>query len=134
VQRFLGLARYFRKFIKDFVLKAKPLYNLLKKNVPFEFNNECVRSYNTLKRELTSRPVLMLYNSATETELHTDAWVSGLGAMLLQKHNGTWSVVAYYNQTTNQTESRYRYSFELEMLAIVRTVERFHLYLYTLQL
>jgi len=43
VQRFLGLTCYFRKFIKDFALKAKPLYNLLRKNVPFEFDIVCMR-------------------------------------------------------------------------------------------
>jgi len=132
VQRFLGLASYFRKFIKDFAIKAKPLYNLLKKNVSFSFNDECVRSYETLKKELTSEPVLALYNPAAETELHTDACASGIGAVLLQKQrNGTWAVVAYYSQSTNQAESRY-HSFELEMLAIVRATERFHLYLYGL--
>lgn len=41
-------------------------------------------------------------------------------------------MIAYYSQATNQAESRY-HSFELEMLAIVRAVERFHLYLYGLK-
>jgi hypothetical protein len=50
--------------------------------------------------------------------------------MLLQKQaESHWSPIAYFSQTTNQAESRY-HSFELEMLAIVRTVERFHIYLY----
>jgi len=85
-----------------------------------------------LKRELTSQPILALYNPNAETELHTDASSSGLGAMLLQKQlNNKWSVISYFSQTTNQAESRY-HSFELEMLAIVRAVERFHLYLYSL--
>jgi len=128
VQRFLGLASYFRKFIKDFAITAKPLYDLLKKGVPFEFNNECVRSFEILKKELTSKPVLALYNPAAETELYTDACASGLGAMLLQKQqHGSWTVVVYYNQSTNQAEARY-HSFELEMLAIVRATERFHSY------
>jgi len=123
---------YFRKFIKNFALKAKPLYNLLRKNVPFVFDRECIRAYNTLKEELTLEPVLSLYNPAADTELHTDACASGIDAMLLQKQNpGSWSAVAYFSQSTNQAESRY-HSFELEMLAIVRAAERFHLYLYVI--
>jgi len=81
---------------------------------------------------LTSKPVLRVYDPKAETELHTDACSLGLAAILLQKQTGgLWGPVAYYSQTTNQAETRY-HSFELEMLAIVRAVERFHLYLYGL--
>jgi len=130
LQRFLGLANYFRKFIQDFALKAKPLYNLLRKNTPFSFNSECVKAFITLKEELTAKPVLSLYDPVADTELHTDACVSGIGAILFQRRNRKpWTVVAYFSQSTNNAESRY-HSFELEMLAIVRAVERFHVYLY----
>jgi len=132
LQRFLGLVSYFRKFIKNFAVKAKPLYNLLRKGIPFEFNSECIHAFNNLKKELTSEPVLSLYNPAAETELHTDTCASGIGAMLMQKQrHGFWTVVAYYSQSTNQAKSRY-HSFELEMLAIVRATERFHSYLFGL--
>jgi len=130
VQRFLGLTSYFRKFIKDFAIKAKPLYNLLRKNTQFAFSLECVRAFNTFKDELTKKPVLSLYDPAADTELHTDACASGIGAILFQKRNNNpWSVVAYFSQATNDAETRY-HSFELEMLAIVRATERFHVYLY----
>jgi len=74
--------------------------------------------------------VLRLYDPGAETELHTDACSQGLGAILLQKQKDrSWGVIAFYSQATNQAESNY-HSFELEMLAIVRAVERFHVYLY----
>lgn len=104
----------------------------LKKDIIFDFNEHCRHSFNLLKCELTSKPVLALYNPVSETKLHIDASSPGLEAVLLQKQqNRAWSVVAYYSQTTNETESRY-HSFELVMLAIVCAVERFHLYLYEL--
>jgi len=132
VQRFLGLLSYFRKFIKDFSLKARPLHNLLRKNAPFDFDRSCVESFELLKRELITHPVLALYDPTAETELHTDACSQGLGGVLLQKQKtGTWSVIAYFSRSTNSAETRY-HSYELEMLAIVRAVERFHLYLYGL--
>jgi len=132
VQRFLGLTNYFRKFIKDFSLKAKPLHNLLRKDVIFCFNQNCIDSFNLLKNELVTYPVLALYDPSAETELHTDACSQGLGGVLLQKQTtGLWSVIAYFSQTTNSAESKY-HSYELEMLAIVRAVQRFHLYLYGL--
>jgi len=132
VQRFLGLTSYFRKFIKDFSLKARPLHNLLRKNAPFDFDRSCVESFELLKKELITHPVLALYDPTAETELHTDACSQGLGGVLLQKQKtGTWSVIAYFSRSTNSAETRY-HSYELEMLAIVRAVERFHLYLYGL--
>lgn len=130
VQRFLGLSNYFRKFIKDYSIKARPLYELLKKTVPFVMNEKCLQSFEILKRELTSYPALALYNPTAETELHTDASAQGLAAILLQKQkSGIWAPVAYYSQGTNAAEAKY-HSFELEMLAIVKAVERFHMYLY----
>lgn len=45
VQRFLGLTNYFRKFIKDYATKAKPLYGLLRKAVDFDFNDKCVEAF-----------------------------------------------------------------------------------------
>jgi len=81
------------------------------------------------KRELTGFPVLAIFDSGAETELHTDASKDGLGAILLQKQNRVWRLVAYFSQATNKAEKNY-HSFELEMLAIVRAVERFHIYLY----
>lgn len=105
VQRFLGLANYFRKFIKNYALKAGPLQNLLKKSVAFNFDDSCRKAFGELKKELTSYPVLSVYNPAVETQLHTDACSLGLGAILLQKQkNNIWSPVAYFSQTTNSAE------------------------------
>lgn len=58
VQRFLGLASYFRKFIENFALKAKPLSNLLRKDQEFKFNSICNNAFELLKNELKSYPVL----------------------------------------------------------------------------
>jgi len=128
----LGLTNYFRKFIKDYAATAKPLSSLLKKSSEFVFDEECVNSFNSLKEELVSAPVLYLYNSMAQTELHTDASSVALAGILLQKQsNNLWVPVAYFSQTTNKAEANY-HSFELEMLAVVRSVERFHIYLYTI--
>jgi len=132
VQRFLGLTGYFRKFIKDYSLKAKPLSNLLRKSTNFDFNEKCKIAFETLKNELSSYSLLGIYNLFCETEIHTDASTVAIAGILLQKQNsGQWSPIAYYSQATNQSESRY-HSFELEMLAVIKTIERFHIYLYNL--
>ncbi|XP_076660892.1 uncharacterized protein LOC143364412 [Halictus rubicundus] len=73
VQSFLGLCSYFRKFIEQFALIAKPLYSLLKKDSKFKFEEEELQAFNNLKRKLTDSPVLAVYNPKDETELHCDA-------------------------------------------------------------
>lgn len=130
LQRFLGLTNCFRKFIENYAVKARPLQNLLHKNVAFVFDGKCVEAFELLKRELIAEPVLHLYNRTAETELHTDASSVAYAAILLQKQKtGHLKPVAYYSQITNQAEKNY-HSFELEMLAVVKAVERLHIYLY----
>lgn len=102
---------------------------MLKKTVKFNFDAECVNAFEVLKKELVAYPVLRLYNPLAETQLHTDASSVGLGAILLQKQTtGEWAPVAYYSQATNKAEANY-HSFELEMLAVTKAIERFHIYL-----
>ncbi|KAK4390163.1 RNA-directed DNA polymerase [Sesamum angolense] len=60
VRSFLGLAGYYRRFVKDFSMVAKPLTNLLKKNAPFKWNDKCAQSFEELKKRLTSTPILAL--------------------------------------------------------------------------
>jgi len=129
IQSFLGLTNYFRKFIRDYALKSKSLQDLVKKNVEFVFSDQCKKSFEILKQELSSPPVLHIYNPKAETELHTDASSLGFGAILLQKQeNGALAPIAYFSKSTNEAEKRY-HSYELETLAIVKAVERFHVYL-----
>lgn len=83
LQRFLGLTNYFRKFIENYALVAKLLHNLLRKSVDFIFSDDCRQAFDSLKSALTSYPVLRIYNSNAETQLHTDASSLALAAILL---------------------------------------------------
>ncbi|KAL0339327.1 UNVERIFIED_CONTAM: Retrovirus-related Pol polyprotein from transposon [Sesamum angustifolium] len=60
VRSFLGMAGYYRRFVKDFSLVAKSLTNLLKKNTPFNWNDKCAQSFEELKKRLTSATILAL--------------------------------------------------------------------------
>ncbi|XP_011858869.1 PREDICTED: uncharacterized protein LOC105556393 [Vollenhovia emeryi] len=73
------------KHTEAFAIKAKPLQKLLRKDSEFSFDAACQRAFAQLKDELTSSPILRLYDPAAETELHTDASIDGLAAILLQK-------------------------------------------------
>ena len=59
VRSFLGHARFYRWFIKDFSKISKPFNNLLNKDAVFLFDEECLKAFNTLKTSLVSAPVII---------------------------------------------------------------------------
>jgi len=61
VQRFFGLCVYFRKFVQNFSIIAKSLYDLLRKGAEFKFGTEQLEAFETLKTKLLKLPVLALY-------------------------------------------------------------------------
>ena len=58
IRSFLGHAGFYRRFIKDFSKISKPLTNILQKDVPFYFNNDCDESFNVLKNALVSAHII----------------------------------------------------------------------------
>lgn len=130
VQGFLGLAGYFRKFIPRYSFIARPLTDLLKSNVKFKFGDKEGAAMTKLKIMLSNQPVLNLYRVGAETELHTDASIHGFGAMLLQRNSEDKALhpVFYASGKTTLAEEKYS-SYELEVLAIVRALRKFRIYL-----
>ena len=126
---FLGLASYFRRFIHNFSVMAKPLFDLLRKDIPFHFGIDKLNAFEQIKNKLIDRPTLCLFNPVAETQLHCDASSLGFGSILLQKQpDDKFHPIFYYSQRTTDVESRY-HSYELEMLAIINSIKRFHVYL-----
>lgn len=129
VHSFIGLCGYFRRFAKNFSTIAHPLQNLVKQDVQFNFNEECERSFEEMKRILMNPPTLAIYDPRNDTELHTDASALGFGAVLLQKQSDNkWHPIAYFSKTTTDDEKKL-HSYVLETLAIYYALERFRIYL-----
>jgi hypothetical protein len=99
VHQFLGLANYYRRFIKDFSQIAGPMFNLLRKDTPFFFSTECFDSLSKLKNVLTSEPILRPPDFSREFILYTDASGYCVGSVLGQKDDeGREYVIAYGSQ------------------------------------
>ena len=129
VQSFIGLCSYFRKFIEQFSIIAKPLYDILKKNIHFKFGETELKAFELLKSKLVSAPILAINNPKYETELHCDASSLGFGSVLMQRQpDHKFHPVFYFSKRTTTTESKY-HSYELEKLAIVYALRRFRIYL-----
>lgn len=109
VQSFLGLAGYFRKFVGDFAVIAKPLSDLCKKYVEFLFRKRERAAFIQLKQMLTRDPVLKIFRYDAQTELHCDASKDGYGAILFQKDDddGQLNPVYYMSRKTSTAEQAY---------------------------
>ncbi|GBP07909.1 Transposon Tf2-6 polyprotein [Eumeta japonica] len=133
VRQLLGLAGYFRRYVKDYASKTAPIAHLTRKGSEFVWTPEHELIRQNLIKYLTSEPVLTIFDHNLPTELHTDASSIGYGAVLLQVHpDGRKHAVAYFSKVTQGAESKY-HSYELETLAVVKTVQNFRHYLVGLE-
>jgi hypothetical protein len=73
IRSFLGLAGYYRWFIKDFSKIAKPMTRLVEKNKDFDWTKKCQVSFEELKKRLTSAPVLILPDISKKFDIYCDA-------------------------------------------------------------
>jgi hypothetical protein len=85
VQSFLGLAGYYRWFIPNFSKISKPTTELLKKGTKYVWSKECDEAFQTLKKLLTTSPVLALPDIAKPFDVYCDASGIGLGCVLMQQ-------------------------------------------------
>jgi hypothetical protein len=85
IHSFLGHARFYRRFIKDFNKIARPLCRLLAKETPFKFDEECLKAFGALKEILTSTPVSRPPSWGEPFEIMCDASDFAVGAVLGQQ-------------------------------------------------
>ncbi|KAL4324655.1 hypothetical protein GQ457_11G030700 [Hibiscus cannabinus] len=125
VRSFLGLAWYYRRFVKGFSAIALPLTNLLRKDQPFEWSEDQQRSFDQLKQALTHAHVIVQPESGKEFIVYSDASHSGLGCVLMQGDN----VVAYASRQLKSHELNYP-THNLELAVIVFALKIWRHYLY----
>ncbi|KAL5494405.1 hypothetical protein EMCRGX_G015734, partial [Ephydatia muelleri] len=129
LQSFLGLASYYRHFVKDFAHIASPLHALTEKGREWVWSKECNDAFFDLKKRLVSSPILTLPDFSLPFVLDTDASGDGLGAVLAQNVDGVERVVAYASRALSRTEKKYC-ATRREMLALVWAARHFRPYLY----
>ncbi|CAH2090167.1 unnamed protein product [Euphydryas editha] len=129
IKSFLCLVSYYRRFIPEFSKIAKPLTSLLKKDVPFKWENPHQLSFETLKVKLTSAPLLIYPDFTKPFVLTCDASNHAIGAVLSQGPVGKDQPIAFASRTLNKSETNYS-TTEKELLAILYGCKTFRPFLY----
>jgi hypothetical protein len=121
---FLGLAGYYRKFVKNFGVMCKPLTQLLRKGVPYKWTEETQQAFQHIKQALVTAPVLALPDFSKPFTVETDASDYGIGAVLSQDNHP----IAYLSKALGP-RSRGLSTYEKECMAVLLAVERWRPYL-----
>ena len=125
VRSFLGLAGYYRRFVKGFSVIASSLTKLLRKGVKFVWDDKCQSSFDQLKKILVEAPVLTQPTSGREYALYNDASKIGLRCVLMQDGK----VVAYASKQMKPHEQNYpTHNMELATLVFALKIWRHYLY------
>ena len=134
LRSFLGSVHHLTKFIPNLAKLSEPLSPLLKKN-PESKNNkldwkeEHSSAFNNIKTKIHQIIENKHFDTTKQTRVKCDASAKGLGACIEQKHNQEWHTIAFASRFLNKHESGYSTN-ELELLAVVRSLEHFKHYLF----
>ena len=128
VRSFLGLAGYYRRYVKGFAAIAAPLHALTQKDAVFHWSEDYQAAFDQLKTLLTTSPITAFPDFNQAFRLYTDASTAGLGAILAQVRDGKERIICCASRELNQAEKSYP-ATKLECLAIVWAVVKFRPYL-----
>ncbi|GJR00355.1 putative reverse transcriptase domain-containing protein [Tanacetum coccineum] len=125
IRQFLGIAGYYRRFIKGFSKIAKPMTKLTQKNVKFDWSEKEKAAFQLLKQKLCSAPILALPEGSENFMVYCDASRKGLGAVLMQREK----VIAYASRQRKIHKKNYT-THDLELGAVVFALKICRHYLY----
>ena len=120
VQKFLGLANYYRWFIEGFAMVARPLHDLVKKDKKWVWTEKEEKTFQELKEQFTKKPVLAAPDINKKMRMEVDAsdYVTG-GVLSMECKDGLWRLVAFLSKLLNETERNYEIH-DKKMLTIIR--------------
>ena len=131
IQRFLGLANFYRRFVKNYSDIVAPLTTLTRKDYPFLWKNKENEAFNTVKALITTAPILAHFDPSLPIRIETDASDFAIGACLSQPsdpESKEFRPVCFYSRKLLPAEKNY-HVHDKELLAIVDTLDYWRPYL-----
>ena len=129
LQSFRGLANYYHSYIPNMHILRDPLNHLLKKDVKWNWMDECKKALEKLKTALTSNLALTHYNHNKQFYVASNASNFGLGAVILHKEDGKLKPIQQVSRTLLPVEMNYS-QIEKEGLNILLAIKKFHKYVH----
>lgn len=132
LQAVIGLFGYFRKFVKDFGIIARPMTELLKREVVWNWDDKCMNAFLAIKKVLLSAPVLAQPDYSKPFLIYVDACADGFGAVLQQVHEVDGKkvevVIAFISRGLTKGEGAYG-ATQLECCGLVWCLEKLHCFI-----
>lgn len=126
----LGMISYYRNFIPNMADVLSPMYELLKKDVNFQWGTEQENSFAIIKKILTSDRILTHFDENIPVKLVTDGSLNGVGATLIHVfQNGFERPIGFASRTLSKAEKNYSI-LDIEATAIIFGIKKFYQYLY----
>ncbi|KAF8753431.1 hypothetical protein RHS01_06875 [Rhizoctonia solani] len=129
VQSFLGFANFLCRFVANFSHIARPLHNLVKKDIPWKWEVREQEAFQNLKDAITNAPVLCHADPTKPYFLETDASGAALGSILSQRQeDGRLHPLGFLSESFKGAKQNYN-THNKELLAIIRSFEYWHIFL-----
>jgi hypothetical protein len=128
VERFLGFANFYRRFIEGFSTITAPLNELKKKESPWKWETEQQEAFEKLKKTITEEPVLAMPRDEGDLRVEVDASGVGIGGVLSQEQDGHWRPLAFHSRTMTPAERNYQI-YDKELLAVREALKTWRHYL-----
>lgn len=129
LQAYMGLLNFYRCFTPNLSSEMKPLFDLTRKGVPFEWDEACKTCFLRSKDLLKRSNLLMLYDPKKELGVVCDASSYGVGGVIFHIVDGAERPIRFFSGTLSPAERNYS-QLEKEALAIVFTLKKCHKYIY----
>lgn len=130
VQSFLGFANFYRRFIQSYSKIITPICRLLRKDIPFSWDNKCDSAFKTLKTAFTTAPILTHFSPDQPIVIETDASDFAIGAIISHPDKDNPKIlrpIAYHSRKLSPAELNYEI-YDKEMLAIVEALRVWRAY------
>jgi hypothetical protein len=124
VKSFLGFCGFYRQFIRNFGLIAKPLTTITRHTEPFVWSKECDQAFEDLRKSLLAAQAIHHFNPELPTKLETDSSDGVIAGVISQEHSQSqWYPVGFYSHVLSGHEVNWEIH-DKELYAIVEAFRK----------